>query len=77
MIDCPFTPSNAKRLAQLYRPKSLVRSNPGKHIKGVNQQQPRPILGQTCLRNAETATFNLKNNVSAAASNPAHSALSP
>jgi hypothetical protein len=29
------------------------------------------------LPNAETATFHQKNNASAAASNPAHSALSP
>lgn len=65
------------RLVQPHRLKSLVRSDPGGRAKGANRQRPRPILGQTRLPNAETATFYLKNNASAAASNPAHSALSP
>jgi hypothetical protein len=69
MIDCPLTPSNANRLAQLYRPTPHVRSDPGGRAKGANRKRPRPILGQTRLPNAETTTFYLKNNASAAASN--------
>jgi hypothetical protein len=49
------------RLAQPHRPKSLVRSDPGGRAKGANRQRPRPILKQTRLPNAETATFYLKN----------------
>ncbi len=77
MINGPFISSNANRLAQPHRPKSLVRSDPGRRVKRANRQRPKPILGQPRLQNAETATFDLKNSESAAASNPAHSALSP
>ena len=53
------------RLAQPHWPKSLVRSDPEGREKVANRQRPRPILGQTRLPNAETATFHQKNNASA------------
>ena len=65
------------RLAQPHRPKSIVLSDPADRIKGTKRQQHRPILGQPRLRNAETATFNLKNNASAASSRPTRNVLSP
>lgn len=77
MINCPFISSNANRLVQRNRSKSLVRSDPVSRVKGANRLRHRPILGQPRLRNAKTATFNLKNNASAASSNPTHNALSP
>jgi len=77
MINCPFISSYANRLLQRQRPKSVVRSDPRSHIKGANRQRTRPIPRQPRLPNGKTATFNPQNNASAAASKPAHSALSP
>ena len=77
MIDYPFIPSYADRLAQPNRPNPLVHSNPGSHVERANRQRPKPIPRQPRSRNAQTATFNLKNNVSAAVPSITHCALSP
>lgn len=65
------------RLAQPHRPKPLVRSDPGGRAKGASRQRPRPILAQTRLPNAETATFNLKKYASTAVTRSTESTLSP
>lgn len=77
MTDCLFIPSNADRLVQPHRPKSLVRSDPASRAKGAIRQPPGLILGQTLLRNAETATSILHNNATAEDTGPTESALSP
>jgi hypothetical protein len=77
MTERPFVPSIQDRLGLPHRQNPLVRSDLASRTNGVNRQRPGPILGQTRLRNAETATFNQQDNASAAAPSPTDSALSP
>ena len=77
MIDYPFTPPNANRLLQQYRPNSLVLSYPADPAKLAIRQQQGLNMGQMLSSNAKTATFNLKKYATTAVTSSTDSTLSP
>lgn len=77
MTERPFIPSIQDRLGPQHRQNPLVRSDLASPTNGVNRQRPEQILGQTRLRNAETAPLSQQDNASAAAPSPTDSTLSP
>jgi hypothetical protein len=70
MINCLIIASNTNRLLQRHRPKSLARSDPGRHVKGANRKRRRSLPRHLCLPDVKTAALNLTNYASTATSKP-------